>query len=176
MGPDPEAPGRRGGCCKWGGIACLGCGCASALVLIVVSLVLMQRPEVQSALGRTQQVVGTLQRMQQVAEALGKYVQDHRQYPPRLDDLAPRYISERMLRVSEKAGAPQFEYHPPPKGAGNDFVILAYEVDNPVMPERGDRLRYVFTKGGKFRAVPLTARETQKPPSGPGEDRGADAR
>jgi len=151
----PPPPARGGGSCwKWGGIACLGCGCAGIIGVAILLAVTASRPEVRKAYSRiwsTAQEAGeTVQRMQQVGEAINKYAQDNGRYPGRLSDLTPRYVAAEMLKATADPGAKSFVYHKPPANAPGSFRLLEIEIPNPVMPTQAPPIRYYWTKAGKL--------------------------
>ncbi len=170
MNPPPPPERRDGGSCwKWGGIACAGCGCVAVLAIVVLIVVLASRSDVRNAYSRivsTAQEAGeVVQRMQQVGEALDKFVQDHGRYPNKLAELAPRYVAAEMLRVSNKPGAKEFVYHKPPPNAPETFGVLEVAIPNPVMPTQAPPIQYVWTKAGKLHTP--SAFQIEPEPSAP---------
>jgi hypothetical protein len=132
----------------------VGCGCAVVLVLIIASAVLLSRPGVRKAYVRimntAQQATVTVQRMQQVGDAINKFAQDKGRYPDKLAEIAPRYIAAESLRISNSPEAKEFVYHKPPPNAPGSFRILEATIPNPVMPKQAPPIRYFWTKSGRL--------------------------
>ncbi|MCC6727852.1 MAG: hypothetical protein IT208_00770 [Chthonomonadales bacterium] len=151
----PQAPPPRseGGCWKWGAISCLGLGCVSVLALAALIAYVVTRPQFKH---RWQEVTGTVKvatNLQEIGQALTKYVADKGKYPASLRDLTPAYLSADKLRPAGVADSRQFAYHRPPAGAPGDFVVVEYEMENPIRVPNGPPMRFVLRKNGKVDAL-----------------------
>lgn len=146
----PPPPTGSGSCWKWGGIACLGIGCVGVVVIGILTAIVFSRPEFKKVWRTTQEAGQAVQRMQQVGKAIDKYTHDKGKYPNALTDLAPAYISADQLSPSNDPEAEQFVYHRPPADAPDDFVMLIYDMKNPIAPNQAPAIRYFITRKGKL--------------------------
>ncbi|NLI00239.1 MAG: hypothetical protein GX446_12205, partial [Chthonomonadales bacterium] len=123
--PPPPPRSGNGSCWKWGGIACVGCGCVGVLAIAALLAFTFSRPEVREQFSRVmstaQEASVTVQRMQAVGEAIGKFVEDNGRYPERLVDITPRYIEAGMLKATDRPDAKPIVYHKPPDNAPPTF-------------------------------------------------------
>ncbi len=161
-----DQPPRSGGACwKWGGIACAGCGCILVILAAIGVVIVLNRPEMRRMLRTTREASQAVVRMQQVGKAIGKYVQDHGDYPEKLTDLAPTYVALEKLRPSDDPTTLAFEYHKPPANAPADFVMLVYEVRYPVPHAPTPTIRYYLTKAGQLGTTTSMPTDTASPGS-----------
>lgn len=123
----PPPPPRRdsGGCWKWGAISCIGLGCVGAIVIAVLVYAVMRTPMFKQAMrsGVEAQMVAK-QKLPEVGRALAKYRDEKGDYPKKLDDLAPKYITPENLTWSGGS----FTYHKPPKDALESFVVVSVTI------------------------------------------------
>lgn len=148
--PNPSQQ-ASGNCWKYGGFACLGCGCLVVVLFAIITALLVSRPEFKQVAATTRSVAAAVERMQKIHKALGKYAHDRGQYPDSLNDLVPTYLSAEDIRPTNEEGGPSFQYFKPPSSAGDDFVVLVYEIENPVAPGQAPGIRYELTKAGRLR-------------------------
>lgn len=122
----PPPPPRRdsGGCWKWGAISCLGLGCLGAILMIVGVSLFMKSPVGRQVLRSTQEATRITQELPEVAGALAKYRNDKGDYPNKLTDLVPKYISKDKIQSS----AGPYSYTKPPKNAPESFPIVTVEL------------------------------------------------
>jgi len=112
----------------------------------------VSRPEFKKVMATAREATAAVVQMQKIGEALGKYAHDKGVYPDRLEDLVPAYLSRDELRPRAGGVEGSFEYRKPPADAPDSFVVLRYEMANPVAPGQAPGIRYELTKGGQLRS------------------------
>jgi hypothetical protein len=110
----------------------------------------------------------TVQRMQEVGQALEKFAQDQGRYPAKLSELSPRYVAADRLTATPGPDGRPFIYHRPPEDAPSSFRILEVEIPNPVMPTQAPPIWYFYTKGGKIETPSAFQMEYERQPARPG--------
>jgi len=120
--PPPRRDG--GGCWKWGAISCVGLGCLGAIVILIGVTIFLKGPVGQQVLRSSHEAARIARELPAVAGALAKYRNDKGDYPNKLTDLAPKYISADRLRSS----AGPYRYTKPPKNAPESFPVVTVEI------------------------------------------------
>lgn len=128
MGTPGDTPQRRsggGGCLKAAGI---GCG---VLILVAIGLsiwgysMMMKNPAAQRVYQQSQSMGMCAGNMGVIGKALNQYSADHGgAYPTKLDDLYPKYITDRSKLFCQSGRPVPYEYKQPAPTASDDTVVV----------------------------------------------------
>lgn len=130
--PPPPARGNDS-CWKWGAITCGILGCLGVIAIVGLFWVALRSPIVQQMAASFEKANIVERDMRVLSMAIDKYVQEKKRYPARLEDLVPKYVTDkRHLQPSVDPNGPPFVYTPPPKDAPPSFVILQYDLPSPL--------------------------------------------
>jgi hypothetical protein len=164
--PPPPRSSSGDGCWKWGGISC-GLGCLSLAILIAAVFVIVMpqiKPLFSECMKLESDVSIVQQEMKAVLRAIDRYREAKGRYPSSLEELLPKYISDRSeLKFSQNQPGPVFKYTAP-TGQSDDTPILEYALTYRLLDNRTIPIPVRLTKRGDFDtvAVPDQCRALQR--------------
>jgi hypothetical protein len=168
MVPPPTPQRGGGGCWKWGAIGCLGLGCLSVVVVVLVSVLFLRSGQGRQIMQVGIETAVVSKDMPIIHQAIGRYVADKGKYPAALSDLVPTYLPESTTRPGGDPTAQPYTYHRPPEGAPGDFTMVEYRIRGPVQGPTASYFVIHLSKDGQVSTSTVQRPASSPPPGEPG--------
>ncbi len=152
--PPPPAPARRSGgntVLLW---SLVGCG-VIAVLLVIIGAVLVTKitknPGTKGLFSVMAAVTPTAQSVDKIGASLEEYQKDHGgQYPPTLEALVPKYVSDKSSLVCGSSEDPKpMVYSLPGPDTKPEAIVVRVYIGDIVMPNQRQQMSVCLLKNGE---------------------------